>query len=98
MIEALFWVVLRSVAIPYIAFLILKDTFLGEEGALLAIGIALLIVTIISITLNAIKIIGNILLLRGEKVIILILKIAIQVLVVLFIWIHYFSQYSDLLN
>ncbi len=98
MIETLFWVILRSVAIPYVAFILLKDTFLGEEGALLAIGISLFIVTLISISWNFVKILGNTILLRGEKVIILIIKIAIQIIAVLFIWFHYFSQYTDLIN
>lgn len=98
MFEALFWVILRSVAIPYVAILLLRETFLGEEGALVAVGLSLLIVTLVSILWNILKILGNTIMLRGERVVILIVKILIQIFAVAAIWFHYFSTYTDFLN
>jgi hypothetical protein len=98
MFTTIFWTILRSIAVPYVAFLILRDTPLGLEGTVLAIAIALSIVTIISLLFSAIKIFGNAILLRGEAVLSLIIKTAIQVGAVLFIWGYYLSEFSDVMN
>ncbi|MCA9380634.1 hypothetical protein KC678_00015 [Candidatus Dojkabacteria bacterium] len=98
MIESLFWVILRSIAIPLVAYMSLRTTFLGEQGALLAVGIALAIVTVTSLAWNILKIIGNTLLLRGEAIVFLLLQIAIQIISLLLIWGYYFKEYTDLLN
>lgn len=92
LINSLFWIFLRSVAIPFVAILLLQETALGEKGAVLAVGIALLLVTAVSIIWNGLKIVGNTLLLRGWTVIELILTIVIQIASLLVIWVHYFQN------
>jgi hypothetical protein len=92
LINSLFWIFLRSVAIPFVAILLLKETALGERGAVLAVGIALLLVTAVSIVWNGLKIVGNTLLLRGWTVIELILTIVVQLAALLVIWVHYFQN------
>lgn len=94
MLQTLFFVILRSVAIPFVAFLLLRETPLGEKGALLAIGIALTITTLISIIWTALKVLGNTLLLRGGAVIRLVIKIIIQVVVLVGVWAYYFSNFG----
>jgi len=98
MFISILWVVLRSIVIPYLAFEVLRDTALGDKGALLAVGIALFISTAISLFWNAIKIIGNTLLLRGHAIIVLLLKVTIQVLALLSIWGYYLKEYTDVLD
>jgi hypothetical protein len=94
MFQSIFFVLLRSVAIPFVAFLLLRETALGEKGALLAIGIALTATTLLSLVWNVIKIFGNTLLLRGSAVIGLIIRIAIQVIVLIGIWSYYFATFA----
>lgn len=79
MLEHLFGVILRTIAIPVVAILILQNTFLGERGAWLAVIIALLIINGLAIIVNIIKIFPNSLLLKGGKVFMLILSIVIEV-------------------
>lgn len=98
MMMSLFWTILRSIAIPYVAILILSETALGEKGAILAVGIALLIVTIVSIGWNVLKIVGNTILLRGNTVLVLILSVVIQIAALFVIWGHYLSEYTEIFN
>lgn len=79
MITHLFSVILRCIAIPIVAILILQNTPLGERGAWLAVLITLVIVNGISIIIDIIKIFPNSLLLKGGKVFTLILSIIIEV-------------------
>lgn len=79
MVTHLFSVILRCVAIPIVAILILQNTPLGERGAWLAVLITLVIVNGISIIIDIIKIFPNSLLLKGGKVFTLILSIIIEV-------------------
>jgi len=98
MVSDLFFTILRSVAIPYVAFILLKGTALGEQGSLLAVGIALTIVNIFSVIFNIIKIIPNTLLLRGNAVLGIILRIIIQLGSVLVIWYYYLSKFTTVLK
>lgn len=95
MFEAILWVVIRSVVIPFIAFQLLKETFLEEQGALLAIGIALLITTAFSLIWNIFKILGNTIMLKGGAVIRLILIIVLQLVSLAVIWFIYLNEYTD---
>jgi hypothetical protein len=94
MITSIFWIVLRSVAIPFVAVLILKETPLGEDGAVLAVGIAMFIATLISLAWNAFKVVGNTLLLRGNTVVRLITSMGIQIISLIFIWLYYFANFQ----
>lgn len=94
----LFFTILRSVAIPFVAYLFLKETPLGEQGAVLAIGVATLITSLVSIFWNIIKIIPNTILLRGNSVLLLIMRIGVQVISVAFIWAYYAYKFTDLLK
>lgn len=98
MISNLFWVILRSVAVPIIAIYLLSQTALGEKGALLAVGLALLVTNVIAIAWNSVKILGNTLLLRPRAILKLVFVILIQIVSVLFIWGYYFNEYTDLLK
>jgi hypothetical protein len=96
--NSLFWIVLRSIVVPYVAYLMLRESFLGDKGALLAVAIALAIVTGLSLIFNLLKILGNTVLLRGHSILMLGLTIIIQLISLGFIWYKYFSEYSDFLN
>lgn len=94
--EKVFFLILRSVGIPLAAVYLLSQTALGREGALIAVGLALLVTNIIGIGLNLLKLLGNTVLLRPKAVLYYIGSITVQVLSVFFIWIYYFAEYHDL--
>lgn len=79
MLGHLFGVILRTIAIPFVAIVILSGTFLGERGAWLAVIITLLIVNGIAVIIDIIKVFPNSLLLKGGKVLTLIISIIIEV-------------------
>lgn len=79
MIGQLFGVILRTIAIPLVAILILQGTFLGERGAWLAVIITLLIVNGLAVIVDVIKLFPNSLFLNGGRVITLIISIIIEV-------------------
>jgi len=98
MFSQILWVIIRSVAIPYIAYLFLRDMdFLGEDGAVLAIAIALTIANALAVVWNLVRVLGNTLMLKGQKVIALIISIVIQVGSILFAWGYYISEFTDFL-
>lgn len=98
MLNTLFWTILRSVAIPIIAVYLLRETFLGEEGALIAVGLALTITNIIGVAWNLVKIVGNTFLLKPIQVLRLVLVIGIQVAAPIILWFYYLSEHTDLLS
>ncbi len=98
LVLSLFFTILRSVAIPYVSYMFLKNTALGDEGALLAVGIALTISNVMAIIWNLIKIVPNTILLRGHAIIGIFLKIAIQVLSAGYLWYYYAKNFTDYLN
>ena len=75
----LFAVILRTVAIPIVAIIILQNTFLGEKGAWLAVIITLIVINGIAVMVDIIKIFPNSLLLKGGKVVGLLLTITLEV-------------------
>ncbi len=96
MLNKLFFIILRSVAIPVAAIYLLSRTALGEEGALIAVGLALLVVNLIGIALNMLKLLGNTLMLKPGAVVYYIFSIIIQAISVLLIWGYYFSEYQGI--
>jgi hypothetical protein len=97
MYQSLFWTALRSIAIPYVAFLLLQDTPLGEKGAILAIAIALAFVTVVTFGMTLLKILGNTLMLRGNAIIGLILSVVIQLIALGYIWFYYADNFTNVL-
>jgi hypothetical protein len=87
MFEALFWLILRSAVIPFVAVLILREwPMFGEKTAILVVAIALTIVTAISVVFNLFKLIGSTLMMRGQSILYILMKIIIQVFAVGVIW------------
>ncbi len=95
MFEVLFFTFLRSIAVPIVAFLLLRETYLGEAGSFLAITIALTLVNVFVIISQIIKIFPTILLLHTERVIGLILSIIIEIICIITFWSYYLINYSQ---
>ncbi|MDQ6986063.1 MAG: hypothetical protein Q9M91_07465 [Candidatus Dojkabacteria bacterium] len=98
MINTLFFIVLRAFAIPVAAIYLLSSTSLGEEGALIAVGLALLFVNLVSIGLNLVKILGNTILLKPGAIGRIMISIGIQIISLVLIWGYYLSEHTDLLD
>jgi len=90
----IFFVILRSIALPLVVFLILRNTVVGEQGAFLAVTIAATVINLIAIILNLIRILPSALLLRANKVMIAILSIIIQLGSIIGFWIYYFTKFN----
>jgi len=90
MLVKIFFTILRSVAIPVVAFIGLRNSFLGESGAFLAVAIAVTLINIVSILFGLIKILPNAFLLRGTRVIGLIFSIVIEIVSIIGFWLYYF--------
>lgn len=58
----------------------------GEKTAILVVAIALTIVTAISVVFNLFKLIGSTLMMRGQSILYILMKIIIQVFAVGVIW------------
>lgn len=87
MFEALFWIIIRAAAIPLVAVLILREwDILGERNAILVVAIALTIITAISLLFNGLKLIGSTLMMRGQSIVYILLKMTIQIAAVVAIW------------
>lgn len=93
MTGSIFAVILRTLAIPIVAILILQNTFLGEKGAWLAVIITLVIVNGIAVMVDVIKIFPNSLLLKGGRVAMLLFTIAVEVGSVVFFLAFYSSKF-----
>ncbi len=90
----LFFTIVRSIAIPIVAFLMLRNSFLGEAGAFLVVTIAASIINAVSILFGIVKILPNALLLRGTRVLSLILSIVIEIASVVGFWLFYLTKYN----
>lgn len=86
---SIFLSILRSFAIPLVAILILRNTFLGEQGAALAVTISLTVVTFFLVLWQVIKIIPNAIFLRGGHIIKIFLEIAIEIASVAVFWTYF---------
>lgn len=93
MLTSLFFTILRTVAIPYVTILFLSNS-LGEKNAWMAVTIVVVIVTIISIIFQALKILGNTVVLRGGRVIQLIITIIIEIIAAVGFVITYQSKFG----
>lgn len=94
MFEKIFATVLRSIVIPYILFLLLKETFLDEDIAWLAISLTLSITVAISLLWQSISLLPKLMLLRGKKFILTLLAMSIEIASVVGFWYYYFLQYN----
>jgi hypothetical protein len=73
--------VLSTIAIPYVSILILENSFLGEQGAWLAVIVATTITNLISIIANIIKVIPKMIFLRIRKILMITLDSLIRIMV-----------------
>lgn len=89
-----FFTILKSIALPIVAFIALRSSVVGEQGAFLAVTIALTIINIVSVLFGLVKILPNALLLRGGAVIGIILSILIEVSSVAGFWLYYLAKYN----
>jgi len=94
MLGTIFVTVLRSIAIPIVVILLLQNTFLGQQGAFLAVVLTLTITNIISVISKIIRILPNMVLLKGDKILKLIAGIVIEILSILGFWIYYFDHFK----
>jgi len=94
MLTSLFFTILRTVAIPYVTILFLSQTALGEKNAFLAVTIVVVIVTIISVIWQSIKIMGNTFVLRGGRVLTLLITIIIEIVAAAGFVIAYQSRFG----
>lgn len=95
MFEKIFFTVLRSIAIPYVFFLILSQGFLEEDIAWLAVSIALTFSVALSLLWQVFMLIPKAVLLKGRKIIYTFLVMAIEIASVVGFWYYYFSEYAS---
>lgn len=93
MFTTLFLSIIRCVAIPIVAFLALQSAF-GAQSAFLVVTIALTVTNILSIFFQLFKIIPNLVLLKGGKIVRIVMSIIIEVLSIVGFWIYYLTNYN----
>lgn len=93
MFTTLFLSIIRCVAIPIVAFLALQPAF-GAQSAFLVVTIALTVTNILSIFFQLFKIIPNLVLLKGGKIVRIVMSIIIEVLSIVGFWIYYLTNYN----
>lgn len=93
MFSTIFSAVLRCVAIPVVAFLLLQPG-LGDKPAFLAVTIALTVTNVLSIIWQAIKILPNLVLLRGGRIIRSFIRIFIEVASIIGFWLYYLANFN----
>lgn len=84
---------IRCIAIPIVAFLALSPT-MGEKPAFLIVTIALTVTNILSIIWQGFRIIPSLMLLRGGKILRIILRIIIEIVSTVGFWIYYLRNYN----
>ncbi|MEP7104059.1 MAG: hypothetical protein ABI721_05105 [Candidatus Dojkabacteria bacterium] len=94
MLTSLFFTILRTVAIPYVAIIFLSQTALGEKGAFIAVTVTVVLVTIIALIWQVLQILGNTVVLRGGKVFTLIITIIIEIIAAVGFVIAYQSKFG----
>lgn len=92
MFTTLFVSILKSVAIPIVAFIILQPIF-GDRASFLIVTITLTVTNVLSIIWQLLKILPNLVLLKGGKIIRLILTIFIEVASVVGFWLYYLANF-----
>lgn len=92
---SLFWTILRSIIVPLGAYFGLRETNLGEEGAVFAVATALTVVTIVSMVISAFKLLGNTLLFRGNAIIKITVTSLIQITALIFVWWYYIVTFTE---
>ena len=92
--SVLFSSVLRSIAIPIVVIVILQTSFIGPKGATLAVCMTLTLVNIYSLFWQFIKIIPNLIMLKGRKTMMLFIRIAFEIFSPIGFWIYYLQHFS----
>jgi hypothetical protein len=87
-----FSAILKNIAVPIVAILILRDSFLGFKGSFLAVTIALTVVNIFSIAEHAIVIMPNLVLLKTHRILRILIKALIEFFSVIGFWLYFFTQ------
>mgnify|MGYP001453180965 FL=1 len=93
MFTTIFTSVIRCVAIPVVAYLALQPAF-GDKAAFLIVTIALTVTNILSIIWQVIKILPNLVLLRGGRIIRSFVRIFIEVSSIIGFWLYYLSNFN----
>ena len=93
MFTTIFASIIRCVAIPIVAFILLQP-ILGDKAGFLVITIALTVTNILSIIWSLFKIIPSLMLLRGGRILRIIVKIAIEIISIIGFWAFYFINYN----
>jgi len=91
MFTEIFNAALRSIALPIVAILVLSNTFLGLKNTFLVVVIALTFTNILSILWQVIRILPNLVLLKGRKIIGLVIRIIIEISSMICFWVYFFS-------
>jgi hypothetical protein len=93
MSTTIFFTTLRVIALPYVAFRLLANSFLDEKNAFLVVCIALTITIVFSIFLQILKLFSNIIFLKPQSAFTRFLVIAIEVSSMFGFWYYYFVNY-----
>lgn len=93
MFMTIFFSIIRCLVIPLVAFYALQPS-LGDKAAFLVVTIALTVTNILSIIWLAIKILPNMVLLRGGKIFKSIIRIVIEVTCIIGFWIYYLTTFQ----
>jgi len=92
MFTTIFASILRCVAIPVVAYLALQPA-IGYKAAFLTITIALTVTNILSIIWQMFKILPNLVLLRGGRIIRSFIRIFIEVASIIGFWLYYLGNF-----
>lgn len=93
MFSTIFSAILRCIAIPIVAYLALQPA-IGDKGAFLTVTIALTVTNILSIIWQVIKILPNLVLLRGGRIIRSFIRIFIEVASIIGFWLYYLANFN----
>jgi hypothetical protein len=93
MFTAIFAAILRCVAVPVVAFLALQP-IVGDKAAFLVVTIALTVTNILSIIWQVLKILPNMVFLRGWKIFKSIVTIFIELASIIGFWLYYLANYN----
>jgi len=93
MFTTIFTAVIRCLAIPVVAYMALQSPF-GDKAAFLIVTIALTVTNILSIIWQLFKILPNLVLLRGGRIIRSFVRIFIEVASIIGFWLYYLSNFN----
>ncbi len=99
MFIAIFLSILKSYIIPIVIFFLFKDISIagnpiGENYVFLGVTVALTLSSVFSVIFKLIRVLPNVLLLRGRETLHLILRIFIEVSSIIAFWLYYLTYYA----